>query len=201
MTGKGSIFNRCLTAYDAIEHNNSLTGANCITAGSCLDKDAKSLLNKQRQAELAGLTGIAKVNRQVDFDLQDMGRDGPNNSTLRLNIGQRQKKTITTRRTWQRHRKQKQTPPGKLKKADRDAASQAQRYASKIEDLTIATEVQKVRASEGEKAADFTPPRTRAALNGQPNKLRKFVSRPQSWPAGLHGLMITLKNSVIRRKH
>jgi hypothetical protein len=43
-------------------------------------KDAKALLNKQRQAELAGLTGIAKVNRQVDFDLQDMGRRSDNST-------------------------------------------------------------------------------------------------------------------------
>jgi hypothetical protein len=44
-----------------------------LPQASVSDKDAKALLNKQRQAELAGLTGIAKVNRQVDFDLQDMG--------------------------------------------------------------------------------------------------------------------------------
>jgi hypothetical protein len=86
-----------------------------LPQASVSDKDAKALLNKQRQAELAGLTGIAKVNRQVDFDLQDMGRDGPNNSTFASQY-QRRKKTITTRRTWQRHRKQKQTPPGKLKR-------------------------------------------------------------------------------------
>lgn len=40
-------------------------------------------------------------------------------------------------------------------KAEREAEAQAQRYTSKIEDLTIAIEVQKVRAREGEKAADL----------------------------------------------
>jgi hypothetical protein len=161
----------------------------------------QSLLNKQRQAELAGLTGIAKVNRQVDFDLQDMGRDGPNNSTFASQYRAAAEKDYNNTQNVAAAQKAKADATREAEKADRDAASQAQRYASKIEDLTIATEVQKVRASEGEKAADLTPPRTRAALNGQPNKLRKFVSRPQSWPAGLHGLMITLKNSVIRRKH
>jgi hypothetical protein len=112
----------------------TLAGANGITAGSVSDKDAKAL-NKQRQAELAGLTGIAKVNRQVDFDLQDMGRDGPNNSTFASQYRAAAEKDYNNTQNVAAAQKAKADATREAEKADRDAASQAQRYASKIEDL------------------------------------------------------------------
>jgi hypothetical protein len=158
-----------------------------LPQASVSDKDAKALLNKQRQAELAGLTGIAKVNRQVDFDLQDMGRDGPDNSVFAKRWRQAAVDDYNNTQNVAAAQKAKADATREAEKADRDAASQAQRYASKIEDLTIAIEVQKVRASEVRKRLIFTPPHTRAALNGQPNRLRKFVSRPQSGPLDVTG--------------
>ena len=41
--------------------------------------DQQALLLKQQAAELAGLKGQARVNRQVDFDLERMGRTGVEN--------------------------------------------------------------------------------------------------------------------------
>jgi lambda family phage tail tape measure protein len=69
-------------------------------------------------------------------------------------------------------------------KADRDAASQAQRYASKIEDLTIAIEVQKVRASEGEKAADLYAAAHQSGIKWtaeQTEEIRKQASELARW--------------------
>jgi hypothetical protein len=69
-------------------------------------------------------------------------------------------------------------------KADRDAASQAQRYASKIEDLTIATEVQKVRASEGEKAADLYAAAHQSGIKWtaeQTEEIRKQAAELARW--------------------
>ena len=157
MTGQGSIFRQVLDGInDAIEHNNSLTASPLrLPQASVSDKDARSLLNKQRQAELAGLTGLDKVNRQVDFDLQDMGRTGPDNSTFASQYRAAAEKDYNNAQSVAAAQKAKSDATREAEKADRDAASQAQRYASKIEDLTIAIQVQKVRASEGEKAADL----------------------------------------------
>ncbi|MDU4356920.1 MAG: phage tail tape measure protein [Phytobacter diazotrophicus] len=120
MNGEHSEFNRLLSLGNTLlsARNGLVQVPLALPQAPVSDKDAKALLNKQRQAELAGLTGIAKVNRQVDFDLQDMGRDGPNNSTF---------------------------------------ASQYRAAAEKDYNNTqnVAIEVQKVRATDGEKAADL----------------------------------------------
>jgi phage-related minor tail protein len=118
MTGAHSEFNRLMSLGNTLlsARNGLVKVPMALPQASVSDKDAKALLNKQRQAELAGLTGIAKVNRQVDFDLQDMGRSVRITQILRNGGVKPLLMTITTRRTWQRHRKQKQTPPGKLKR-------------------------------------------------------------------------------------
>jgi FKBP-type peptidyl-prolyl cis-trans isomerase len=144
------------------------------------DKDAKALLNKQRQAELAGLTGIAKVNRQVDFDLQDMGRDGPNNSTFASQYRAAAEKDYNNTQNVAAAQKAKADATREAEKADRDAASQAEQYSRKMEDLSVAIEVQKVRATDGEKAADLTPPRIRQVRNGRMNSAKRSVSPQQS---------------------
>ena len=186
MTGQGSIFRQVLDGInDAIEHNNSLTASPLrLPQASVSDKDAKSLLNKQRQAELAGLTGIAKVNRQVDFDLQDMGRDGPNNSTFASQYRAAAEKDYNNTQNVAAAQKAKADATREAEKADRDAASQAQRYASKIEDLTIATEVQKVRASEGEKAADLYAAAHQSGIKWtaeQTEEIRKQAAELARW--------------------
>ncbi|MEH0867291.1 phage tail tape measure protein [Phytobacter diazotrophicus] len=157
MTGQGSIFRQVLDGInDAIEHNNSLTASPLrLPQASVSDKDAKSLLNKQRQAELAGLTGIAKVNRQVDFDLQDMGRDGPNNSTFASQYRAAAEKDYNNTQNVAAAQKAKADATREAEKADRAAASQAEQYSRKMADLSVAIEVQKVRATDGEKAADL----------------------------------------------
>ena len=186
MTGQGSIFRQVLDGInDAIEHNNSLTASPLrLPQASVSDKDAKSLLNKQRQAELAGLTGIAKVNRQVDFDLQDMGRSGPDNSVFAKRWRQAAVDDYNNTQNVAAAQKAKADATREAEKADRDAASQAQRYASKIEDLTIATEVQKVRASEGEKAADLYAAAHQSGIKWtaeQTEEIRKQASELARW--------------------
>jgi hypothetical protein len=160
----------------------------------------KPLLNKQRQAELAGLTGIAKVNRQVDFDLQDMGRDGPNNSTFASQYRAAAEKDYNNTQNVAAAQKAKADATREAEKADRDAASQAEQYSRKIEDLSVAIEVQKVRATDGEKAADLYAAANQSGTkwtDEQRKAIRESSAELARWT---HGQKITLKNSAIRPK-
>jgi hypothetical protein len=74
------------------------------------------------------------------------------------------------------------------------------RYASKIEDFTIATEVQKVRASEGEKAADFYAAAHQSGIKWTAEQTDEIVSRQQN-PHWTSRADDNVKNSVIRLRH
>lgn len=186
MTGAHSEFNRLISLGNTLlsARNSLVQVPMALPQASVSDKDAKALLNKQRQAELAGLTGIAKVNRQVDFDLQDMGRSGPDNSDFAKRWRQAAVDDYNNTQNVAAAQKAKADATREAEKADRDAASQAQRYASKIEDLTIATEVQKVRASEGEKAADLYAAAHQSGIKWtaeQTEEIRKQASELARW--------------------
>ncbi|MBS6739282.1 MAG: phage tail tape measure protein [Enterobacteriaceae bacterium] len=186
MNGEHSEFNRLLSLGNTLlsARNGLVQVPLALPQAPVSDKDAKALLNKQRQAELAGLTGIAKVNRQVDFDLQDMGKTGPNNSTFASQYRAAAEKDYNNTQNVAAAQKAKADATREAEKADRDAASQAQRYASKIEDLTIATEVQKVRASEGEKAADLYAAAHQSGIKWtaeQTEEIRKQASELARW--------------------
>lgn len=186
MTGAHSEFNRLMSLGNTLlsARNSLVQVPMALPQASVSDKDAKALLNKQRQAELAGLTGIAKVNRQVDFDLQDMGKTGPNNSTFASQYRAAAEKDYNNAQNVAAAQKAKADATREAEKADRDAASQAQRYASKIEDLTIATEVQKVRASEGEKAADLYAAAHQSGIKWtaeQTEEIRKQAAELARW--------------------
>lgn len=157
MTGAHSEFNRLMSLGNTLlsARNGLVKVPMALPQASVSDKDAKALLNKQRQAELAGLTGIAKVNRQVDFDLQDMGRDGPNNSTFASQYRAAAEKDYNNTQNEAAAQKAKADATREAEKADRAAASQAEQYSRKMADLSVAIEVQKVRATDGEKAADL----------------------------------------------
>ncbi|CAM7635083.1 Phage tail tape measure protein [Phytobacter diazotrophicus] len=186
MTGAHSEFNRLISLGNTLlsARNSLVQVPMALPQASVSDKDAKALLNKQRQAELAGLTGIAKVNRQVDFDLQDMGRSGPDNSDFAKRWRQAAVDDYNNTQNVAAAQKAKADATREAEKADRDAASQAQRYASKIEDLTIATEVQKVRASEGEKAADLYAAAHQSGIKWtaeQTEEIRKQAAELARW--------------------
>ncbi|BEG88903.1 phage tail tape measure protein [Phytobacter diazotrophicus] len=157
MNGEHSEFNRLLSLGNTLlsARNGLVQVPLALPQAPVSDKDAKALLNKQRQAELAGLTGIAKVNRQVDFDLQDMGRDGPNNSTFASQYRAAAEKDYNNTQNVAAAQKAKADATREAEKADRAAASQAEQYSRKMADLSVAIEVQKVRATDGEKAADL----------------------------------------------
>lgn len=157
MTGQGAAFRQVLDGINAaIEHNNSLTASPFrLPQATVSDKDAQTLLQKQQQASLASLTGIEKVRQQAQYDLQKMGRTGPENATYAASYIKAAEDEYNNTQNVAAAQKAKSDATRAAEKADRDAAQQAEQYSRKMADLSVAIEVQKVRASEGEQAAEL----------------------------------------------
>ncbi|HDT2503109.1 TPA: phage tail tape measure protein [Enterobacter hormaechei subsp. oharae] len=157
MTGQGAAFRQVLDGINAaIEHNNSLTASPFrLPQATVSDKDAQTLLQKQQQASLASLTGIEKVRQQAQYDLQKMGRTGPENATYAASYIKAAEDEYNNTQNVAAAQKAKSDATRAAEKADRDAAQQAEQYSRKLADLSVAIEVQKVRASQGEQAAEL----------------------------------------------
>ncbi|MCU6671172.1 phage tail tape measure protein [Enterobacteriaceae bacterium H4N4] len=119
------------------------------------DKDQDALLTKQQNAELAGLTGLAKARRQAEFDLQKMGRTGPENATYAGQYRKAIEEEYLQNQKLAEAKKANSSATKEQEKAEHSAARIAEEYSRKIDDLSVAVDVQKVRANEGEKAADL----------------------------------------------
>ena len=157
MTGQGSAFRLVLDGInDAIERNNSLTSTPFRLPQSAVsDKDAQALLQKQQQASLASLSGIERVRQQAQYDLQKMGRTGPENSTYAASYIKAAEDEYNNAQSVAAAQKAKSEATRAAEKADRDAASTAEQYSRKMADLSVAIDVQRVRATEGEKASEL----------------------------------------------
>ncbi|MEH5097536.1 phage tail tape measure protein [Atlantibacter hermannii] len=157
MNGQHSEFNRLLSlGNQLIASRNSMASVPfAIPQVPVSDKDQQALLAEQQQAELAGLTGLARVRRQADFDLQKMGRTGPENSTYAAQYRKAVEDKYNRAQNLAEAQKASASATREAEKAERAAAQTAEQYSRKIADLSIATEVQKVRAKQGEKAADL----------------------------------------------
>lgn len=157
MNGQHSEFNRLLSlGNQLIASRNSMASVPfAIPQVPVSDKDQQALLAEQQQAELAGLTGLARVRRQADFDLQKMGRTGPENSTYAAQYRKAVEDKYNRAQNLAEAQKASASATREAEKTERAAAQTAEQYSRKIADLSIATEVQKVRATQGEKAADL----------------------------------------------
>jgi len=157
MNGQHSEFNRLLSLGNLlIASRNSMASVPfAIPQVPVSDKDQQALLAEQQQAELAGLTGLARVRRQADFDLQKMGRTGPENSTYAAQYRKAVEDKYNRAQNLAEAQKASASATREAEKAERAAAQTAEQYSRKIADLSIATEVQKVRVTQGEKAADL----------------------------------------------
>ncbi|QFH70994.1 phage tail tape measure protein [Enterobacter sp. E76] len=157
MNGQHSEFNRLLSlGNQLIASRNSMASVPfAIPQVPVSDKDQQALLAKQQQAELAGLSGLAKVRKQADYDLQKMGRAGPENSAYAAKYRKAAEDEYNRAQNLAEAQKASASATREAEKAERSAAQTAEQYSRKIADLSIATEVQKVRATQGEKAADL----------------------------------------------
>lgn len=118
-------------------------------------KDQQSLQQMQQQAELAGLTGLSKVRKQALFDLEKMGKTGAENATYSIQYTKALEDEYNNTQRLSDAKKGASAATKEQNKAEREAAAQAEQYTRKMADLSVAIEVQRVRATEGEKASEL----------------------------------------------
>lgn len=157
MNGQHSELNRLLSLGNQLLSSRSalVNVPYAIPQAPVSTQDQQSLIQKQQQAELAGLTGLARVRQQAQYDLQKMGRIGPENSTYAAEYVKAAEAEYNNSQRVAAAQKSQADATRDAGKAAREAAQTAEQYSRKMADLSIATEVQKVRATQGEQAAEL----------------------------------------------
>ncbi len=157
MTGQGALFKKTLDGINqSLQLNASLTQSPLLPQQDEIsDKDQAILTQKQQQAELAGLTGLERVRKQAQIDLQRMGRVGAENATYAKQYTQALEDEYKNSQRVSASRKNNTITANAQSKAVTEASRAAEQYSRKLADLSIATEVQRIRATQGEKAADL----------------------------------------------
>lgn len=157
MNGQHSELNRLLSLGNQLLSSRSalVNVPYAIPQAPVSTQDQQSLIQKQQQAELAGLTGLARVRQQAQYDLQKMGRIGPENSTYAAEYVKAAEAEYNNSQRVAAAQKSQADATRDAGKAAREAAKTAEQYSRKMADLSIATEVQKVRATQGEQAAEL----------------------------------------------
>lgn len=158
MNGQHTEFNRLLSlGNQLLSARTSLANAPFrIPAAQLTSKQSDLLQKSDREKELAGLTGADKVRRQAEYNADDAGLT--NTPEYAEN---RQKFISNTVEAWQKQESLNQSLKdgkkalGEQNKEAREAAQLAENYSRKMADLSVAIEVQKVRATEGEKASEL----------------------------------------------
>lgn len=133
-----------------------------------------------RDVVLSGLDGLAKQHQQFVYEAQDLKLTGDLYTTYIYRKDEAAKKDAAAAQA----KKDATAATNAQNKAEREAEAQAQRYASKIEDLSIAIQVQQVRASEGEKAADLYAAAHQSGIKWtaeQTEEIRKQASELARW--------------------
>ncbi|HDT3149998.1 TPA: phage tail tape measure protein [Morganella morganii subsp. morganii] len=157
-----SEFNRIMSAGNQIL-TNRLALVNSpmrIPAAPLSEKQQDFIQKSERDKELSALTGEARVIRQAEFAADDIGL------LNKPEFADNRQKYIDNQVAAYRNQEKlsKELKAGKSaqsafnkeqKEAERQAERQAEQYARKMADLSVATEVQKVRATQGEKAAEL----------------------------------------------
>lgn len=146
-------------AYDLLNRSMSAT-ANAtppqyagpvVSTASATPQQQTALEKSRRDNVLASLDGLAKLHQQYVYEAEDLKLTGALYTTYIYNKDQAAKKDAAAAQA----KKDATAATNAQNKADREAAAQAEQYSRKLADLSVAIEVQKVRASEGEQAAEL----------------------------------------------
>lgn len=157
MNGQHTEFNRLLSLGNTLLQSRAglVNSPMRVPQADVSTKDQQSLQQRQQQAELAGLTGLAKVRRQAQFDLEKMGKTGAENATYSIQYTKALEDEYNNTQRLADAKKGASAATKEQNKAEREAAALAEQYTRKMADLSVAIEVQRVRATEGEKASEL----------------------------------------------
>ncbi|QLK60875.1 phage tail tape measure protein [Enterobacteriaceae bacterium Kacie_13] len=157
MNGQHTEFNRLLSLGNTLLQSRAglVNSPMRVPQADVSTKDQQSLQQRQQQAELAGLTGLSKVRKQAQFDLEKMGKTGAENATYSIQYTKALEDEYNNTQRLSDAKKGASAATKEQNKAEREAAAQAEQYTRKMADLSVAIEVQRVRATEGEKASEL----------------------------------------------
>ncbi|QXO52826.1 phage tail tape measure protein [Morganella morganii] len=158
MNADQSEFNRIMSAGNQILTNRQALASvpMRIPAAVLSDKQQDFIKKSDRDKELSALTGEARVTRQAEFAADDIGlTNKPEFIDSRLKYIDNQVSAYQNQQKLSEALKAGKSAQSAYNKEQKDAERQAEQYTRKIADLSVATEVQKVRATQGEKAADL----------------------------------------------
>lgn len=146
-------------AYDLLNRSMSATaGAKppqyagpVVSLANATPQQQTALERSRRDNELASLSGLEKLHQQHVYEAEDLQLTGALYTQYIYNKDQAAKKDAAAAEA-----KKTSTAASKAQsKAEREAASIAEQYSRKMADLSVAIDVQRVRATEGEKASEL----------------------------------------------
>ncbi|HHR6165037.1 TPA: phage tail tape measure protein [Providencia alcalifaciens] len=147
---KESEFNRILSIGNNLLSNRQLLAQAPMSTGSLPaslnDEQKEMMLNAERERQLSSMSQRNQVKQRSEWELDKAGFVGDDYKTQRERYVSDKLKAFDER---ERMNKSLKTGAALTKEADRVT----ERYKDKIANLTVATEVQRVRALQGEKAA------------------------------------------------
>lgn len=146
-------------AYDLLNRSMSATaGAKppqyagpVVSMANATPQQSTAVEKSRRENELASLSGLQKLHQQYVYEAEDLKLTGALYTTYIYNKDQAAQKDAAASQA----KKEGTAATNAQNKAEREAASVAEQYSRKMADLTVAIEVQKVRATEGEKASEL----------------------------------------------
>lgn len=146
-------------AYDLLNRSMSATaGAKppqyagpVVSLANATPQQQTALERSRRNNVLASLSGLEKLHQQHVYEAEDLQLTGALYTKYIYNQDQASKKDAAAAEA-----KKTSTAASKAQsKAEREAASTAEQYSRKMADLSVAIDVQRIRATEGEKASEL----------------------------------------------
>lgn len=146
-------------AYDLLNRSMSATaGAKppqyagpVVSLANATPQQQTALERSRRDNELASLSGLEKLHQQHVYEAEDLKLTGALYTQYIYNKDQAAKKDAASAEA----KKASTAASNAQSKAEREAASTAEQYSRKMADLSVAINVQRVRATEGEKASEL----------------------------------------------
>lgn len=146
-------------AYDLLNRSMSATaGAKppqyagpVVSLANATPQQQTALERSRRDNELASLSGLEKLHQQHVYEAEDLQLTGALYTKYIYNKDQAAKKDAAAAEA----KKASTAASNAQSKAEREAASTAEQYSRKMADLSVAIDVQRVRATEGEKASEL----------------------------------------------
>jgi len=146
-------------AYDLLNRSMSATaGATppqyagpVVSTANATPQQSTAVEKSRRENELANLSGLQKLHQQYVYEAEDLKLTGALYTTYIYNKDQAAKKDAAAAQA----KKDGTAATNAQNKAEREAATVSEQYSRQMADLTVAIEVQKVRATEGEKASEL----------------------------------------------